>query len=196
MQYYIADCHFGHNNVLRFDNRPFKDIEEMENVMVGNWNSVVRLDDTVYILGDFCWGKADEWLRIVKKLKGNKVLIEGNHDLRNPPAELKSLFADIKPYKEVTDNGRQVILCHFPIPFYRHSSAKLYFMLCGHVHNTAENEFLEKWTKEMRETQGEFNGLPFSNRGQIYNVGCMMPWVGYTPRTLDEIIANWNAHHS
>lgn len=42
------------------------------------WNATVRKNDTVYILGDFCWGKADEWLRIIRQLNGTKVLIEGN----------------------------------------------------------------------------------------------------------------------
>ena len=54
MNFYIADCHFGHTAVLRFDHRPFDCVEEMEEIMVMNWNAVVRPGDTVYILGDFC----------------------------------------------------------------------------------------------------------------------------------------------
>lgn len=149
MQYYIADCHFGHANVLRFDNRPFRNAEEMERVMIDNWNSVVRPDDTVYILGDFCWGKTNEWLRIVKLLKGNKVLIQGNHDLKQYPTQLRNEFADIKDYKEIVDNGhssegRKVILSHYPMPFYKHANNHKYFMLHGHVHNTEENAILER----------------------------------------------------
>lgn len=120
MNYYIADCHFGHSNIINFDHRPFSDIFQMEEVMVMLWNAAVRPSDTVYILGDFIWGKADEWLRIVKQLNGQKVLIEGNHDLGNYPKELKRQFADITPYKEIADhdkNGvvRKVILSHYPL---------------------------------------------------------------------------------
>ena len=80
MNYYIADCHFGHKNILRFDQRPFADPYQMEETMIMLWNAAVRKEDTVYILGDFCWGKADEWLRILRQLNGSKVLIEGNHE--------------------------------------------------------------------------------------------------------------------
>ena len=70
MNYYISDLHFGHKNIINFDHRPFFDIEEMEEVLVMNWNATVHKDDTVYILGDFCWGKADEWLRIHPRAAG------------------------------------------------------------------------------------------------------------------------------
>lgn len=196
MNFYIADTHFGHSAILRFDHRPFADVYQMEETMVMLWNATVRKNDTVYILGDFCWGKADEWLQIVRRLNGTKVLIQGNHDLSSYPAELKKQFADITPYKEIVDNGkdnssRKVIMSHYPIPFYKHSSDPKYFMLCGHVHNTAENEYLENLIQELRKDTGEF----FQPCGQIYNVGCMMPWMQYTPRTLDEIIKRWEQHH-
>ena len=75
MNYYISDLHFDHKNVIKFDNRPFSDVEEMNQALINNWNSVVQNNDTVYILGDFCWGKADRWMEILKQLKGQKVLI-------------------------------------------------------------------------------------------------------------------------
>ena len=62
-------------------------------------------------------------------------------------------------------------------------------MLCGHVHTTRENDQLEALIKELRATADvcDEHGEVI-NRGQIYNVGAMMPWINYTPRTLDEII--------
>lgn len=197
MNYYIADCHFGHSAILTFDHRPYSDTSQMEEDMVTRWNSAVHKCDTVYILGDFCWGKADQWLRIIRKLKGNKILITGNHDLKQFPEELRREFSDIKPYAEIVDNGRdnssrKVILSHYPIPFYKHSNNPKYFMVCGHVHATAENDYLEKWTRELRRSTNP----DFQNRGQIYNVGVMMPWMDYTPRTLDEIIARWEQYHT
>jgi len=199
MNYYIADCHFGHANSIIFDHRPFQDVEQMEQVMVMNWNAAVKRNDTVYILGDFVWGKADEWLRILRLLKGNKVLIRGNHDLKQYPSELKNQFADITYYKEIIDNGtnnenRRVILSHYPIMFYKHSYSAKAFMLCGHVHSTRENDYLEKWISELKQFISKDIGPHFFNRGQIFNVGVMMPWVNYTPRTLDEIIRNREKH--
>ena len=186
MNYYISDCHFGHSAVLRFDQRPFGSIEEMEEIMVIYWNATVKPSDTVYILGDFCWGLKDEWLRILRKLKGQKVLIQGNHDMKQYPPELRKEFVGIYDYKEIDDNGRKVIMSHYPIMFYKHSNNPKYFMLCGHVHATAENDWLELWKEELKEAATK--GAVFANLGQVYNVGCMMPWMNYCPRTLDEIV--------
>ena len=89
MNRYISDLHFGHANILKFDNRPFRNTEEMETALIENWNSTVFAGDTTYILGDFCWGKEPEWKRIVPLLNGNKVLIRGNHDLKEMSSSLK-----------------------------------------------------------------------------------------------------------
>ena len=201
MNYYIADCHFGHKNILRFDQRPFADLYQMEETMVMLWNATVRNSDTVYILGDFCWGKADEWLRLIRQLNGIKVLIEGNHDLSTYSTELKNQFADITPFKEIVDNGkdnsgRMVLLSHYPMPFYKRANNEKYFMLCGHVHSTAENDQLEKLIRELRKGYRSNASTHAANCGQIYNVGAMMPWMQYTPRTLDEIIKRWDECHS
>ena len=172
-------------NILRFDQRPFSTVEEMENVLISNWNSMVTNEDTVYILGDFCWGKEPDWIRILDKIIGNKVLIRGNHDLKNMPVNLKNKFADIKDYQEIDDNGRTVIMCHYPILAYKHSFDPNTFMLFGHVHNnTKESYLITQFIKQIRQNYiGNFD-----NRGQLVNVGCMMPWMDYTPRTLDYLI--------
>ena len=182
---YIADLHFGHENIIRFDDRPFSDAKEMEEVLISNWNSVVKNGDTTYILGDFCWGKEDEWNRIIKLLNGNKVLILGNHDLKNMSAELKKMFQDIKDYKEITDDGKHVIMSHYPMFCYKGSYDPNTYMLHGHVHNcTNEAKWCEKWRKELKKNYY----YSYDNRGNIYNVGCMMPWMNYTPRTIEEIV--------
>lgn len=180
---YISDLHFGHENIINFDKRPFKDTKEMEEALITNWNSIVKKGDTTYILGDFCWGKENEWKRIIKLLNGNKVLILGNHDLKNMSVELKRMFQDIKDYKEITDNGKHVIMCHYPMLLYKGSYNPDCYMLCGHVHTTRENDFLEKWKKELKDTR-YYNS---DSCGNIHNVGCMMPWMDYTPRTIEEI---------
>lgn len=190
--YYIADCHFGHAKVLEFDGRPFSSAAEMEETMIANWNAVVRPEDTVHIVGDFCWGKAEEWLRIVRQLQGRKVLIKGNHDLKQYPAELEKEFVAIKDYLEVSDVGadgrnRKVILSHYPMMFYKHSNNRWYYMLFGHVHMSAENDRFELWRAELRAAAANGNE-GYTNQGQLYNVGCMLPYMNYAPRTLDQII--------
>lgn len=186
--FYISDLHLGHQNILRFDNRPFSSLEEMENVMVEKWNSRVTDKDFVYIIGDFIWGKDSGWPEKVSKFKGKKILIRGNHDPKQLSKATRKLFYDAKDYMEIRDNYRNVILCHYPIMFYRHSFNLNQYMLCGHVHITKENELLEKWTDELRDCAAKNREAP---QGNIYNVGCMMPWMEYEPKTLDEIIAGY-----
>ena len=82
MNFYISDLHICHANTIKFDKRPFADLNEMHRAIIDNWNSRVKTDDTVYILGDFIWYKENEWIYYVEPLAGNKVLIRGNHDPR------------------------------------------------------------------------------------------------------------------
>lgn len=79
--WFISDTHFGHAKVLEYEPiaRPFKTLEEMHEVMIDRWNSVVRDRDTVYHLGDFVFGRNN--IKIAERLNGRKILIMGNHDV-------------------------------------------------------------------------------------------------------------------
>ena len=79
-RFYIADTHFGHKNIIRYDNRPFNSVHEMDNELIENWNSVVSNDDIVYILGDISWYDDSKTANIFSRLNGHKILIKGNHD--------------------------------------------------------------------------------------------------------------------
>ena len=192
MNYYISDLHLGHLNVIRLDGRPFESLEEMEVEIMRRWNERVTPQDTVYIIGDFCWQTSNAWIDILKQLKGRKVLIRGNHDPKRIDGKLAKMFDDVKDYKEINDNGRRVCMSHFPNMFYNKSYHANTYMLCGHVHTTLENEWLEKWRSELRKQRVLDGG---GNYGNIINVGCMMPYMNYTPRTLDELIegVGWRA---
>ena len=190
MNYYISDLHIGHANVIRFDRRPFANTNEMHRAIVDNWNSRVKTDDTVYILGDFIWAKENEWIYYVEPLAGMKVLIRGNHDPREFSAATKRLFQDITNLKEIKDNSRHVVMCHYPIPFFRAGFAPTSFMLYGHVHQTKEYEYIKELRKTVMANSTGY-GTP---SGNFINVGAMMPYMNYTPRTLDEIIAGDEAY--
>ena len=183
--FYISDLHFGHWNIIRYDNRPFKSIEEMDNALIENWNKVVSNKDMVYILGDISWHDENKTVEIFKQLNGIKVLIRGNHDNIKGGSELAKCFTGIQDYAELyLDKKNKVIMSHYPILFWNgqfRNSIHLY----GHVHNSHQWNMCESWAEEMRQLQD----IP----GQMYNVGCMMPWMNYTPRTLDEIIKGYNS---
>lgn len=184
MNYFISDMHIGHDNALRFDNRPFADVEEMNRKLMENWNARVNANDTVYILGDFIWGKEENWPPFVEALSGNKVLIRGNHDPKQFSNTTRAMFQEIIDFKEIKDSGKLVVMCHYPIPFFRAGFAPTAYMLYGHVHDTLEHEYLKKLRRELKE-KSVGHGTP---SGNFINVGCMMPYMDYTPRTLDEII--------
>lgn len=78
MKYFIiADTHFGHKNIIKYCNRPFKTIEEMDETLIKNWNEVVSKEDTVLHLGDvFLCGK-EKAKQIMSRLNGKKILIKG-----------------------------------------------------------------------------------------------------------------------
>ena len=145
MIYYIADTHFGHENVLRFDNRSFSEIGQMDETLVQNRNARVADDDTVYVLGDAFWKNEESSLKILQQLKGHKHLIQGNHD--RVKGKLRLYWESIAQYAEVNGETRLVILSHYPMLFYKsqHHGAT---MLYGHVHNSREWQLVEKWKRE------------------------------------------------
>ena len=78
--YFIADTHFNHKNILEYCNRPFADVEEMNKILVNNWNDTVKHDDIVYMLGDFCMGNKHEIKKFTEKLNGRKYLCKSNSE--------------------------------------------------------------------------------------------------------------------
>ena len=185
MNRYIADLHLSHGNIIKFDNRPFDSAEQMNAKIIKNWNSVVKNEDTTYILGDFCWGKEPEWIEILDKLNGNKVLIRGNHDLTCMSKALRDKFSYIKDRYELSEYGKKIILSHYPELAYKSSYKENVFMLHGHVHyRTNEAVLIRKWIRELKDNRKN----AWDNRGQIINVGCMLKEMDYTPRTLMEIL--------
>ena len=175
MKFYTSDLHFGHENVIKYDGRPFSSVEKMNKEMIRRWNDRVRSTDEVYILGDFSLHNTKLAKEIVKQLHGKKYLIRGNHDEK----DMKDLFDDMWDYKKIKDNGRTLILSHYFIPSYD-GAHRGYIMLHGHSHNTR----VARAEEEIKEMYREKN-IPC----EAYNAGCM--YFNYAPATLDEIIAFW-----
>lgn len=179
--FYISDLHFGHSNIIRYDHRPYKNANEMDQDLIKKWNDAVSDEDIVYILGDISWHNEPKTVEIFKQLKGRKILIKGNHDYISNV--LAKCFDRIVDYAEINDNGTKVVMSHYPMPFWNgqfRDTVHLY----GHVHNSHQWNICESWIEEARQLQA----IPM----RMYNVGCMMDWMGYTPRTLNEIIEKYN----
>lgn len=79
--FFTSDTHFKHANIIKFCERPFGSIEEMNEALIANWNRVVGKDDFVFHLGDFCFGGSEAWNSILDRLNGKIYLVLGNHDI-------------------------------------------------------------------------------------------------------------------
>lgn len=143
--FFTSDTHFNHRNVIKYSNRPWDTVEEMNAALIERWNSCIKKDDTVYHLGDFTLTMKvdliDEWLG---QLNGQIRLVKGNHD--NWVKRLDRLkngdrIKWVRDYAErhFTVDGQQhkLVLCHFPMLFW-HNSHHGSIMLHGHCHGGAE----------------------------------------------------------
>src|SRR5689334_16745553 len=112
MKWFTSDTHFGHENILVYDARPFATIQEHDEALIANWNAAVDPGDVVYHLGDFSWHKKevdDETL--LKRLHGTKILILGNHD--HGHVQKSKGWAKVTPYMEISENGQRICLFHY-----------------------------------------------------------------------------------
>lgn len=171
MNYYIADTHFGHENVILLDSRPFVTVDEMDREMIERWNEKVQDADDVYILGDFCYmsERLEQWY--LRQLKGHKHLIIGNHDralLRNE--EAMAFFESVEKIQYVIDGDKRLILCHYPLCEWNGFHAGIWHIY-GHIHGKRDDTYLF-----MRQ------------RERALNAGCMIN--SYVPVSLSELIDN------
>ena len=124
-RWFTADQHFGHANIIKYCNRPFDSVDEMNETLVSRWNQVVAPDDTVYHLGDIAMGDKAERLEYISLLNGHIILYPGNHDScwegwgkYSPAKEQLYLDAGIGAIAQGTDymdiGDYMVALNHFP----------------------------------------------------------------------------------
>ncbi len=130
MIFYTSDLHLGHANIIKLCNRPFADVNEMNNALIENWNNRVTNNDTVCIVGDLCF-RAENPESLIAQLKGRKHLIIGNHG----NSWLKKVDS-AKYFKSVErmlvfGNGKcKVTLCHYPMMSFEGD-----YLIYGHIHN-------------------------------------------------------------
>lgn len=129
--FFIADTHFGGENIRRYENRPFETTIEMNEKLIENWNSVVAEEDTVYVLGDFSdYAESTKDAEILQRLNGMKVLVMGNHDRHRTPREWRDLgFVECYPMPVIYQEF--FMLSHEPM----YINANMpYANFYGHVH--------------------------------------------------------------
>ena len=144
-RFIIADTHFGHENIIKYESRPFNDTEEMNNRLIELWNSVVGKDDLVYVLGDFTLSRRMDVIKnLVSSLNGRKILIMGNHDTRKPKDYVECGFEVATRKPIMVELG--VILMHEPFDD-PSLIAPNYIYFFGHVH--ANKTLMDKYSNCM-----------------------------------------------
>lgn len=136
--FFVADTHFSHFNILKYDNRPFNDIHHHDMALINNWNSVVNSDDLVFHLGDVSWGDENVIYKQVSALNGRKILITGNHDSKlTKSTKCSALFEMITPALDlyVKDGKHHQLICLFHYPIHEWNQChRGSWMLHGHSH--------------------------------------------------------------
>lgn len=185
MEYFISDLHFNHRNVLRFDSRPFENIEEMNKKLLDNINETVGPNDELFILGDIAM-QTKVAIEFLKSINAKKYLITGNHDngefIRN-----SGLCKEVIPYKRITVKNEflkkfhpegELVVClfHYPILSWdrqRYGAVHLF----GHIHTNDCYYF---------DNNNQPQIFPIQNLKNSYNVFC--GFQDYRPMRLDEIL--------
>lgn len=157
--WFTADHHFGHENIIKYCNRPFLSASVMDETMIDRWNSVVETGDAVYHLGDFTLGDMSYFRRYSRRLNGRLFVIPGSHDWRwlkgydreeDPPVSADGMWVTVTPplmSLEIREHrGRNyqrdkhplvIVLCHYSMQKWdrsHHGSLHLF----GHSHGRVE----------------------------------------------------------
>jgi calcineurin-like phosphoesterase family protein len=133
--FFTSDSHFGHENIIKYCNRPFGDASEMDEHLVKVWNDKVPKDGLVYHIGDVCFGGQPYIDRLMNRLNGEKILIIGNHDKESA---LSKHFSKVYRLASVTVGNTKLVLCHYPIESWPGLNRGVVH-LHGHCHGNLPN---------------------------------------------------------
>lgn len=173
--FFISDTHFSHRGIIIYEpiKRPFSSLEEHDEHLVERWNSVVRDEDTVYHLGDFCLNRSA--LQFASRLRGKKILIMGNHDTFRTHEYLEVGFSALKGAFQYEN----LILTHVPV-HPNQLEQRFFANVHGHLHSKVvlvDPKDDPEWTEEKTTLR--------KPDWRYLNVGC--EHVNMTPITLEEV---------
>src|SRR5690606_30214942 len=131
-------------NILKYDNRPFKDLDHMADTIINNYNSVVSPNDNFYFLGDFCFnsGHIEKYL---ERLNGNLFFIKGNHDRTKDIKKFEKYGTYLGQQYDLRVDNKHLVLNHFALRVWN-GSHRGSIHLYGHSHMSLEHS---PWGKSM-----------------------------------------------
>ncbi len=107
--FFTADTHFNHANIIYFCQRPFSNVIEMNETIIGRWNARVGKGDLIYHLGDIAWG---DWRPVLERLNGDMILIRGGHDKKSEK-KFAGRFLHTADLMDISIEGYSIVLCHY-----------------------------------------------------------------------------------
>jgi calcineurin-like phosphoesterase family protein len=142
--HFCSDFHFYHSRIIEYSKRPFSSVEDMNEALIKNWNTVVKPNDEVWDLGDFSFGDYNKTVSVLKRLNGRHNFVMGNHDkviTKNKEELLKSgLLSSIQDYKEIKYNGQMIVLFHFSLRVWNKSHHSSWHAW-GHSHDSLSQPY-------------------------------------------------------
>lgn len=130
--WFTADFHLGHANIIRYCNRPFATVEEMDRAILDRLNASVKVNDVLYFLGDFCMGSQARVIAYRRRIRCEEILtVPGNHDRQ--ARKLKEEFHWLDNLVEVSIHGHPIVLCHYALRVWNQSNRGSWH-LYGHSH--------------------------------------------------------------
>lgn len=170
-RFFISDTHFGDKGQLLLQKRPFKDTEEMDEILISNWNNKVSRWDDVWIIGDMISHANHSFPHYLRQLNGKKHLIVGNHDYHLvKDKKALSYFVSVDDYKVINLDNKKIVLNHYPLAEWNGYYRGVYHIY-GHIHryDTPSARYMLTLDK-------------------AYNADCFIN--GFCPVTFEELIIN------
>lgn len=133
--YFWSDTHFGHKNIIRYSNRPFPDVQSMNNSMLANYKATVTKDDIVIFGGDISFMTDDMMNEILHQMPGHKVWIVGNHDMDRKGNLAKLHFNERHSCLVIDQPEFQLLVTHYPLSEVPEGCINVH----GHIHDKLAN---------------------------------------------------------
>lgn len=145
--FFTSDTHFYHTNILKYCNRPFSTVEDMNEAIINRWNSVIPKDGIVIHCGDFSFCTPKKTKEIIDRLNGTIILVCGNHDNKNNInlngvclfKYVESMINIVVNDSEANGGKQYITCCHYPMDSYYNSMYGAW-MIYGHCHGTHEKD--------------------------------------------------------
>lgn len=179
MDWFSSDFHFGHNNIIKYCNRPFDSVESMNSAILTEVNTKVKPSDTLYYLGDLCMDhNFTQWAKWIEQIKCQNIYyLLGNHE----PDDLQKIYDDggcpknivwLGDYLQPKCSGKRIVLFHYPIESWNGSHKGVY-----HLHSHSHKELPTSATMRRMDVGVDCHNMKVLSLDEVLKILDARPWV-------------------